>query len=400
MPSFWPFSKGDENSAASFEKALSQLSTKITKASAQNDHFRQKQRRYKVLWTLYTSFAYILVALILTLVTGWDKWGPTEYSALAGGPVLIFGVRTALDAYYNYRISHSQNHLNELHKQREATIERLKSATKYNSTQQLLEKYGGTPRKRQPSPQPPKKRKSEGLQSNQSTPQGGRTGFAPPPTANIPGRPPPPGPLTPDGTPLVAQAAKPPPQAGGALQSQDKPAGPSEEFAPNAFSGPSRPPPVRQPSSQYATDSPKWYDRILDLVLGEDETQARNRIALICKNCKLVNGQAPPGVRTLEEVGKWRCSSCQAWNGVESEEKKILKQITGESPASPMSPDLPISAVTDPGPTTGRLEDDDVEYDDEEVGSDSDEAEQAAGEVVDARPANSTRSKARQRKRP
>ena len=124
-------------------KALSQLAVKINKASTQNDGLRQHQRRFKVLWTLYSSFAYILVALILTLVTGWQKWGAVEYSAVAGGPVLIYGVRTALDAYYNYRVSNSQNYLNELTKQREATIEKLKSATKYNSTQQLLDKYGG-----------------------------------------------------------------------------------------------------------------------------------------------------------------------------------------------------------------------------------------------------------------
>ena len=66
MVSFWPF-KGEDNSAASFEKTLSQLSQKITKASARNESFRQQQRRYKVLWTLYSSFAYILIALILTL---------------------------------------------------------------------------------------------------------------------------------------------------------------------------------------------------------------------------------------------------------------------------------------------------------------------------------------------
>ena len=161
MVSFWPF-KGEDNSAASFEKTLSQLSQKITKASARNEAFRQQQRRYKVLWTLYSSFAYILIALILTLVTGWQTWGAAEYTAVAVGPLLIYGVRTLLDAYFNYRISNSQNHLNDLTKQREATIQRLKTATKYDSTQQLLDKYGGAEKKRQPSPQPPNKRKLEG----------------------------------------------------------------------------------------------------------------------------------------------------------------------------------------------------------------------------------------------
>ena len=96
MVSFWPF-KGGDSSAASFEKVLSHLATKINKLSAQNDTFRQKQRRYKVLSTLYLTFAYILVAAILTLVTGYQRWSAVEYSAIAGGPVLIYAVRTGLE---------------------------------------------------------------------------------------------------------------------------------------------------------------------------------------------------------------------------------------------------------------------------------------------------------------
>ena len=143
---------------------------------------------------------------------------------------------------------------------------------------------------------------------------------------------------------------------------------------------------MRQPSSsQYAApEGPKWYDRILDVVLGEDETSAKNRIALICQNCRLVNGQAPPGARTLEEVGRWRCSSCQAWNGVESVEKRILKDAGMVEAASPTS------AVSETTPKEEMV--------DEEVGSDDAEAE-AEAEVEDVPPASSTRSKARQRKK-
>lgn len=53
------------------------------------------------------------------------------------------------------------------------------------------------------------------------------------------------------------------------------------------------------------------------MLLGEDETQAKNRFALICAQCRLVNGQAPPGTRELGDVGRWRCGGCGAWNGEE-----------------------------------------------------------------------------------
>ena len=53
----------------------------------------------------------------------------------------------------------------------------------------------------------------------------------------------------------------------------------------------------------------------------------KNRLALICAQCKLVNGQAAPGVKRLADVGKWRCGGCGAWNGEEDEGEKLVKQI-------------------------------------------------------------------------
>lgn len=50
-------------------------------------------------------------------------------------------------------------------------------------------------------------------------------------------------------------------------------------------------------------------------------------MAMICSSCRLVNGQAPPGIKTPEELGRWRCGSCGAWNGVESETTKILSSL-------------------------------------------------------------------------
>jgi endoplasmic reticulum junction formation protein lunapark len=84
------------------------------------------------------------------------------------------------------------------------------------------------------------------------------------------------------------------------------------------------PPPTAPPAYQQS-QGPNWYDRILDVMLGEDETAAKNRLALICSNCRLVNGQAPPGVRTLEEVGRWRCGSCGSWNG--TDERRAAREM-------------------------------------------------------------------------
>ena len=322
MVSFWPFRRNDTTSAASFEKTLSQLSTKINRYSTQVETFRTKQRRYKALLTLYAGFSYILVAAILILVTGWDKWGAIEYTAVAGGPVAIIGLRWILNAWYDYRIKSVQSRLQDATKEREKVIEKLKIATKYDSTQQLLDKYGGGGAGSKESQQQQQdgkgsKRKPSGRQSlpaqfQQQQQQGARTAFAPPPTANIAGRQPPPA------NPLDARLRS------ATLNSAPPPQAANESFAPNAFPSHSAPPP--QQTSQYAPSQPAWYDRIMDVILGEDETQAKNRIALICSQCRLVNGQAPPGVRSLEDVGRWRCKECGTMNGVESEVGKVLQQ--------------------------------------------------------------------------
>lgn len=60
--------------------------------------------------------------------------------------------------------------------------------------------------------------------------------------------------------------------------------------------------------------------------------QPRNRMAMICGSCRLVNGQAPPGIKTPEELGRWRCGSCGAWNGVESETTKMLSSLRQRAP--------------------------------------------------------------------
>ncbi|KFY15455.1 hypothetical protein V492_01979, partial [Pseudogymnoascus sp. VKM F-4246] len=140
MVSLWPW-KGEDASPASFEKTLSALSEKITKAQLRLDTLNQRSRRRIALWTLYTSFAYILCVIILALVVGWRNWGAAEYTGVAGSPLIMYLVRAAISSYYTYRISTATRRLEEYQLERTKTIDKLKTATKYNSTQQLLEKY-------------------------------------------------------------------------------------------------------------------------------------------------------------------------------------------------------------------------------------------------------------------
>ncbi|OQO01400.1 hypothetical protein B0A48_12955 [Cryoendolithus antarcticus] len=393
MPSLWPFSSSSKSSASGFEKQLSALSTRITRFSSQSDLLRTRQRRYKALTTIYGSFAYILITAILVLVTGWQEWRAPEYSAVLGSPVLLYGLRQLLDLWYNYRLSNAQSKLEEAQTEREEVIRKLKAATKYDSTQELLEKYGGAPKQqRGKSPQPGgvKRKPSSGRQSLPAQlQQGQRTGFAPPPTANIPSRQTPPqqqlGP--PDARPRSAQAANP------------QPPSPSETFAPNAFTSPQRPPPSIRPgnASYSSAQSAAWYDRILDIIVGEDESQAKNRFALICFQCRLVNGQAPPGAKSLEDVGIWRCRECGARNGVESEVGQMIRVVASPvSPTSPVSPSPPIEHVSE---RAEAVKEEDLEAEEEDLEDTDGASDDLAAITTGTSPAAGTRSKARQRKK-
>lgn len=221
----------------------------------------------------------------------------------------IYLVRLAIHTYYAYRLDGTQAQLTELRKQRDKTIARLKSATKYHSTQELLEKYGSDPQKsltdKPPQTQPDKT----------GSVRKARTGIAPPPTANIAQPVSQPAPVTSDTSSPVDQS---PPQSPARHNTA-----PTEEFAPNAFT-----------ESQYVPEHKHgWLDRVMDLVMGEDETLPKNRTVLICSQCRLVNGQAPPGIKTLGELGPWRCMGCAAMNGISSNVEDALQLSPPQSPA-------------------------------------------------------------------
>lgn len=220
-------------------------------------------------------------------------------------------MRLVVNTYFNYRIGKCQQHLDGLNKQRDETISRLKDATKYNSTQELLQKYGGnndTPAK-QSVPSPGRPDVNPQVKHHQA-----RTGIAPPPTANIPTR------LQPISASPVANDLKPP-------RSPTSDTDTTADFAPNAFDEPMSA--LLPTTSGRAQPAPQhtWIDRVLDLVMGEDETQPKNRLALICQSCRLVNGQAPPGTRSLDGMGKWRCMACATLNGAESEAEKVIREM-------------------------------------------------------------------------
>ncbi|AEO64943.1 dcedd2da-beb5-4c7e-85f6-3e85df43df87 [Thermothielavioides terrestris] len=332
MVSFWPWRK-DDSSPASFEKALSGLAAKITATQAQLDRTRARSRRVKLLCTLYLGFAYLVYGIVLVLVVGWRNMGSWEWTGLAGGPVVISLVRAVTTAFFDYSIERLSARLKEAQAERAKTIQKLKDATKYDSTLELLEKYGGAEHKQKErkdtadEDEGVAERARDGRLKGRHARLPQHTNMPPPPTANIP-RPAAPG----LGTPQSRPQSRLGPPSQPALAQPDMEA--SAEFAPNAFDGGPPPPPPAfmqyPPAAMGPPAETHWYDRILDALLGEDETAAKNRIVLICSKCRLVNGQAPPGTKSLSELGMWKCMACGATNGEMDEGTRIVQEVLGD----------------------------------------------------------------------
>ncbi len=334
-------------------------------------------------------------------------------------------MRTVVAAYYNFRIDSLSSSLKDQQVERAKTIQRLKDATKYDSTLQLLEKYGGSQAPESDTQPGAGGRRTKGgrgrisagpAASGPSTPN--RTNMPPPPTANIAHsggshsavQTPSSKHGTPRGGTSVLSVASSPLAAGGDVPDV------TAEFAPNAFGpeadalAPEALPGVGSgafPGGQYATGpglggESHWYDRILDLLMGDDETAARNRIVLICSACRLVNGQAPPGTHSLSGVGAWRCMGCGTLNGEAAEAEKLVSEVLGQQkkPKAAANPRAEAETESDAPDEEGDDSNDDGDDDDTKVESEIvvalDEAEEpvaASGKDVGERRSTRHRSK-------
>jgi hypothetical protein len=281
MVSFWPW-RESSSSTASFEKTLSTLSTKIAANQSKLDRLRSSSRRIKVLWTLYLTFGYLVYAIVAMIVIGYPNMGAMEWTGMAGGPVLIYTVRTLITAYFNLRIDSTSTRLKEQQAERAKTIQKLKDATKYDSTLELIEKYGGVDGKPAKGNKKDKSKEdgAEGKNASSDRPDAkrpvpGRTNMAPPPTANIQRR---------DGAPGTPQ-----PSHNGPFAPPSNDVPPEALYAPNADFEPEAyvsPPMPHASGPRGAPAESHWYDRIFDVLLGDDETAPKNRIVLICQSAR------------------------------------------------------------------------------------------------------------------
>jgi hypothetical protein len=205
--------------------------------------------------------------------------------------------------WYTRRIDREIHEKETLKTRLDEKLEELKEKSDYYNTQQLLERYDSKspsnvnlekPREQfTPQQQPIQhhlqhKPSTDNLRQQQSLDQLRQRGNSRPPIPPLP-------------PPITSSVFSPP-------LPQNIP-----QFHPSAFS----PPP--SPSLTQEQHAKTFLDRVLDLLVGEDENAADHRYALICRHCRAHNGLAPPGERG-EDVG-YLCGRCGGWNGPEPNKK-------------------------------------------------------------------------------
>lgn len=321
MSSFLGLFKRSDPSA-NYEKELQVLQTKLAETEKRLLSRRLRLRRTKGLFTLYSLVVYIVYVGIVVAKNQLSRdqllSGNRLTLGVLLGPPAIYIVRYVIQAVLGRFVSFDEDRIKYLRQQQEGKLEELKQKTGFYSTKAIVDRY--EPKKKEV------KKPAQQQANKQNAPTNRRQGVPPPtanvprnlpPTANVPAVPvvpaPGPGPNVPAAVPAIP---KPVPvsekEVLAAKQSQDN-AGVS--VAP-VSTGPYQ----RQ-----------WFDRVLDLLVGEDESAAQNRQALICSKCHNHNGLAPFG-KTAAEI-RYKCPNCGEWNGnlVPTEAVELVEEVKEEN---------------------------------------------------------------------
>ncbi|KAK7205190.1 hypothetical protein BZA70DRAFT_279280 [Myxozyma melibiosi] len=267
----WPF-KRRSPSPSSYEKILDTLASKIRKSESKIHSLRLSQRRLVGLLTLYSLLLYLAFLVYVALSNRYrEPW--MVFHALAA-PVLIWLTRRLITAVYTRLLKREDSNLQVLRASQKAKIEELKSSMKYYTTKSLIDRFEADSKTDSDSK---KDAKTRGRSKQKDLPA-------------APVDPVPAGEEFFDESQLLQQQE---------LQQQLN----QMQYTSN----------LRQlPATTYEPRDPKWYDRILDVIVGEDEMSPRNRYALLCSRCGTHNGLAPPGQEPSEV--RYRCPVCGQWN--------------------------------------------------------------------------------------
>lgn len=283
-PMFKWFKK--ETDVQALEKELASLATKVNKHEASLSQFRSNARRYKGAVTLYSVLFYavylaIWAAFLARNTHARSRW-MMETAPIVVVPVMIYLLRSAVASYYTQRISTEESSLEILKSSQREKIEEFKTKTNFYTTKNLIDRYSGGGDV-QPASTPESKKSAIPVGGSSSSSNRKETAQHAESPLQLRGQAPrlqPQSQFTPQRmnhpAALVGTVPTPPSLSGSSIQQrqvQDMPR--IAEFAPNADAHQST-----SSGSGNGNGDRHWYDRMLDVIVGEDEGSEKSRYHL------------------------------------------------------------------------------------------------------------------------
>lgn len=269
-----------------FEKELTQLTKQISDTQQHIYSLKGKSKRwvFSLSKIFLTTYALILVYIYQKvprspiarnkIVNFIKSQSNDQLMVLVGFPVVGYLIVYLINSIFRLSVGRREKYLQSLKKKHSLKIEELKKITNFNTTNDLLNKYGNQDEK--------KKSKDETGNKSATKKQLGASRQIDTPNAQQ-------------------------------QQQQQQIIKRLQNLQEN--------PPVQKPRT--------FQDRVLDFIVGSDNNEAtENRYALICKQCLTHNGLAPPGSTNPFKVS-YICPNCGFLNG-ETETEGITTPIETE----------------------------------------------------------------------
>ncbi|KAN0136697.1 putative integral membrane metal-binding protein (DUF2296) domain containing protein [Lactarius tabidus] len=300
-----------------FGQILAALALDVQKRETRLNEIRLRERRATLLVTLYTlagwgAYLGLWYAQVLPQASKHRINSPVDKAIKAFpavlGPIIILFTRRIVQLWYNRKGNAEEKSLAALKLARRSKVEEIKKKTNYYETRDLLERYEDGPSKGS-FPAWPRNGPVARFPPQQapSTPQRAAPAAPPNTPANLPTTPISPG-----------------------LQSQLVQRTPQQPL----------PPPRKQ-----------WYDKLADVLLGDDEPHvnaAASRYALICQRCFTHNGLVK---EDMWEDAQYVCPKCGHFNpSARSQRKTAQLQSHPHTPAGPQTPARPAPGQHGPSP--------------------------------------------------
>ncbi|CAG8794452.1 11760_t:CDS:2, partial [Dentiscutata erythropus] len=260
-----------------YEVILSELDEKIRRADINLREIRIRERNAVIIWIVYSLIAYV------TYVVGYwyfvymsveeDGWDLMKVTPVLTGPFFIVIGYKFLALWYKRKEANEETQLEHLRAKKKLKVEEMKNKTGYYTTQNLLERFDSkVAANQQNSPLSPGQKGPLGRPIQPINPNLRQ---------RLPNSQ-----ASPGSNEVNGELENRPPLPGGhdIIRSDDR----------SAITSP-------------ALLQRRWYDKLLDVLVGEEE----QKYALVCNNCHTWHGLALP--TEFDDV-QFYCKNCNTFN--------------------------------------------------------------------------------------